>query len=86
MPPLSALDGIRLEFDLIIRYDRRNLVDIPLRALRQSETYLDVFDDVLRIDVSYLDYRCKNPMDAGCPSGSTSSRRFPGGLIFLEAR
>lgn len=34
----------------------------------------------------YLDYRCKNPMDAGCPSGSTSSRRFPGGLIFLEAR
>ncbi len=23
----------------------------------------------------------KNPMDAGCPSGSTSSRRFPGGLI-----
>ena len=34
----------------------------------------------------YLDYRCKNPMDAGCPSGSTSSRRFPGGLIFLKAR
>ena len=30
----------------------------------------------------YLDYRCKNPMDAGCPSGSTSSRRFPGGLFF----
>ena len=39
-----------------------------------------------RFDISYLDYRCKNPMDAGCPSGSTSSRRFPGGLIFLEAR
>lgn len=38
------------------------------------------------IDAEYLDYRCKNPMDAGCPSGSTSSRRFPGGLIFLEAR
>ena len=37
-------------------------------------------------EVKYLDYRCKNPMDAGCPSGSTSSRRFPGGLIFLEAR
>ena len=37
-------------------------------------------------DLLYLDYRCKNPMDAGCPSGSTSSRRFPGGLIFLEAR
>ena len=38
------------------------------------------------IFLSYLDYRCKNPMDAGCPSGSTSRRRFPGGLIFLEAR
>ena len=38
------------------------------------------------LDRAYLDYRCKNPMDAGCPSGSTSSRRFPGGLIFLEAR
>ena len=33
----------------------------------------------------YLDYGCKNPLDPGCPSGSTSSRRFPGGLIFLEA-
>ena len=42
--------------------------------------------EVNQKDVTYLDYRCKNPMDAGCPSGSTSSRRFPGGLIFLEAR
>ena len=48
--------------------------------------YSNHTDNLNRAIALYLDYRCKNPMDAGCPSGSTSSRRFPGGLIFLEAR
>ena len=63
---------------------------IPLNhSSRSSSSLVFSCSEFLSENVSglpYLDYRCKNPMDAGCPSGSTSSRRFPGGLIFLEAR
>ena len=47
-------------------------------------TKLQSYEMSLAAGKEYLNYRCKNPMDAGCPSGSTSSRRFPGGLIFLR--
>ena len=67
------MNGITLELIL----ERRNL-SLALDRVERNDGAPGV--DGMRTE--YLNYRCKNPMDAGCPSGSTSSRRFPGGLIF----
>ena len=72
--------AVRLNGEVLVTNAAGNVIrmtDIPPENLHEFK-----MDQPPPTSRSYLDYRCKNPMDAGCPSGNTSSRRFPGGLIF----